>query len=99
MFQIKVALYEGNNFIACAATGAGKTLTFWILLLITLGDGMKDLTVIIVTPLWKCRVVYSCHFHFSLNSFALSFYYDTCYFYFYYVFYATKDYQELFNMC
>ena len=55
MFQIKVAiaLYEGNDFrdfIACAATGAGKTLTFWILLLIALEDGMKDPTVIIVTP-------------------------------------------------
>ena len=68
MFQIKVAiaLYEGNNFcdfIACAATGAGKTLTFWIPLLIALEDGMKDPTVILVTPLTlslSCKSDYSC---------------------------------------
>lgn len=52
-FQIKVAiaLYEGNDVIACATTGAGKTLTFWIPLLMALEDGMKDPMVIIVTPL------------------------------------------------
>ena len=35
---------------------------------------------------WKCGVVYSRYFRFSLNSFALSFYYDDYFFYFFYVF-------------
>ncbi len=51
-FQIKVALtvYEGKDVVACALTGAGKTLSFWILLLMALKDGL-DPIVIIVTPL------------------------------------------------
>ena len=51
-FQIKVALtvYEGKDVVACALTGAEKTLSFWILLLMALKDGL-DPIVIIVTPL------------------------------------------------
>ena len=37
-FQIKVAqtLYAGKDVVACAPTGAGKTLTFWIPILMAL---------------------------------------------------------------
>jgi len=51
-FQIKVsiAVYEGKDVIACAATGAGKTLTFWIPLLMALEDGIEAV-VFVVTPL------------------------------------------------
>ena len=35
--------------------------------------------------LWKCGVVYSCHFHFYLNFFTFLFYHDPCHFYFFYV--------------
>ena len=51
-FQIKVAqaLYAGKDVIACAPTGAGKTLTFWIPILMALEDG-EDKMSIVVTPL------------------------------------------------
>lgn len=51
-FQIKVALavYEGKDVVACAPTGAGKTLSFWIPLLLALKDSL-DPMVIVVTPL------------------------------------------------
>ena len=51
-FQIKVAqaLYAGKDVVACAPTGAGKTLTFWIPILMALEDG-KDKMSIVVTPL------------------------------------------------
>jgi len=51
-FQIKVALavYEGKDVVACAPTGAGKTLSFWMPLLMALKDGL-DPMVIVVTPL------------------------------------------------
>jgi len=51
-FQVKVALavYEGKDVVACAPTGAGKTLSFWIPLLMALKDGL-DPMVIVVTPL------------------------------------------------
>jgi len=51
-FQIKVAqaLYAGKDVVACAPTGAGKTLTFWIPVLMALEEG-KDKMSIVVTPL------------------------------------------------
>jgi ATP-dependent DNA helicase RecQ len=51
-FQIKVALavYKGKDVVTCAPTGAGKTLSFWIPLLMALKDGL-DPMVIVVTPL------------------------------------------------
>jgi len=51
-FQIKVAqaLYAGKDVVACAPTGAGKTLTFWIPILMALEEG-KDKMSIVVTPL------------------------------------------------
>ena len=51
-FQIKVAqaLYAGKDVVACAPTGAGKTLTFWIPILMALEDG-EDKMSIVVTPL------------------------------------------------
>ncbi|KAI0639543.1 P-loop containing nucleoside triphosphate hydrolase protein [Trametes polyzona] len=53
LFQIRIAqaLYERrNDVVAVAATGAGKTLSFWIPLLMALEDG-EDKCAIIVTPL------------------------------------------------
>jgi ATP-dependent helicase YprA (DUF1998 family) len=51
-FQIKVAqaLYAGKDVVACAPTGAGKTLTFWIPILMALEEG-EDKMSIVVTPL------------------------------------------------
>lgn len=37
--QAALALYGGNDVVACAATGFGKTLTFWIPLLMALEEG------------------------------------------------------------
>ncbi|KAJ8503631.1 hypothetical protein ONZ45_g10688 [Pleurotus djamor] len=45
------ALYEGHDTVLCAGTGAGKTLTFWIPLLMGLEDGRPGSVIIIVTPL------------------------------------------------
>ncbi|KAF5381314.1 hypothetical protein D9615_008286 [Tricholomella constricta] len=50
--QIKIALSlrAGNDVVACAPTGAGKTLSFWIALLMALEeDGNK--MIFVVTPL------------------------------------------------
>ena len=53
-FQIKVAQalsrYAGKDVIACAPTGAGKTLTFWIPIVMALEEG-EDKMSIVVTPL------------------------------------------------
>ncbi|KAF8154631.1 P-loop containing nucleoside triphosphate hydrolase protein [Crassisporium funariophilum] len=51
-FQIKVALalHTGKDVVACAPTGAGKTLSFWIPLLMALEEG-KDKLTFVVTPL------------------------------------------------
>ncbi|KAG6852510.1 hypothetical protein C0991_011335, partial [Blastosporella zonata] len=53
LFQIKIAmaLYEGKDVVGCAATGAGKTLSFWIPHLMSLADGKKDVLTFVVTPL------------------------------------------------
>jgi ATP-dependent helicase YprA (DUF1998 family) len=51
-FQIRIALmiYQKKDVIATAATGSGKTLSFWIPILMALEDG-KDVTEFIITPL------------------------------------------------
>jgi superfamily II DNA helicase RecQ len=51
-YQIKVALalHARKDVISCAATGAGKTLSFWIALLMAMEEG-KDKMIIVVTPL------------------------------------------------
>jgi superfamily II DNA/RNA helicase len=51
-YQVKtaLALYAGKDVIGCAPTGAGKTLSFWIPLLMALEDS-RDAMTIVVTPL------------------------------------------------
>ena len=48
--QAALALYGGKDVIVCATTGFGKTLTFWIPLLMALEEGQDKLTIV-VTPL------------------------------------------------
>ncbi|KAJ8515415.1 hypothetical protein ONZ45_g7145 [Pleurotus djamor] len=48
--QVALALYEKNDVIACAPTGAGKTLSFWIPLLMAKADGLQRMSFVI-TPL------------------------------------------------
>ncbi|CDO77881.1 hypothetical protein BN946_scf184690.g2 [Trametes cinnabarina] len=53
LFQIRIARAlreQQKDVVAVAATGAGKTLSFWIALLMALEDG-EDKMVIVVTPL------------------------------------------------
>ena len=49
--QIALALYNGKDVIAVAPTGAGKTLSFWIPMLMTLADGKPNMMTFVVTPL------------------------------------------------
>jgi ATP-dependent DNA helicase RecQ len=51
-YQVKaaLALHSGKDVIGCAPTGAGKTLSFWIPLLMALEEG-RDVMTIVVTPL------------------------------------------------
>jgi ATP-dependent DNA helicase RecQ len=48
--QTALAIYEGKDVIGCAPTGAGKTLSFWIPLLMAQEDGQEK-TSFVVTPL------------------------------------------------
>ena len=48
--QIALALYSGKDVIGCAATRSGKTLSFWIPLLMALEEGLDKMTIV-VTPL------------------------------------------------
>ena len=48
--QAALTLYGGNDVVACAVTGFGKTLTFWIPLLMALEEG-RDQVIFVVTPL------------------------------------------------
>lgn len=48
--QIAPALYAGKDVVACAATSVGKTLSFWIPLLMALEDGHNKMSIE-VTPL------------------------------------------------
>ena len=56
-FQIQTALaiYKGKDVVGCAPTGAGKTLSFWIPLLMALED-KKDKMSFVVMPLNKQNV-------------------------------------------
>ena len=51
-FQVKVALAlnAGKDVVGCAATGAGKTMSLWIPLLMALEEG-KYKMIFVVTPL------------------------------------------------
>lgn len=62
--KIALALYAGKDVIRCAATGSGKTLSFWIPLLMALEDRMDKMTMV-VTPLnllnkQKCLTAEEC---------------------------------------
>ncbi|KAK7682120.1 hypothetical protein QCA50_014706 [Cerrena zonata] len=48
--QIALALRKGKDVVGIAATGAGKTLSFWIALLMAIEEG-RDSMVVVVTPL------------------------------------------------
>lgn len=53
LFQIDVAIAiycEQKDVVACAPTGSGKTLSFWIPLIMAQVDGLRKL-MIVVTPL------------------------------------------------
>jgi superfamily II DNA/RNA helicase len=52
LFQIKIAMsiYNGKDAVAVAPTGAGKTLSFWIPLLMWKAEGKKKVAIFI-TPL------------------------------------------------
>ena len=52
LFQIRItqALYAGKDIITCSPTRSGKTIAFFILILMKKADG-KERTSIIVTPL------------------------------------------------
>ena len=51
-YQVRttLALYEGKDVVGCAPTGAGKTMSFWIPLLMALEDGHDKMTIV-ATPL------------------------------------------------
>src|SRR6266540_4562199 len=57
-YQVKtaLALYAGKDVIGCAPTGAGKTLSFWIPLLMALKEG-RDAITIVVTRLRCCKFI------------------------------------------
>ena len=48
--KIALALHAKKDVVEVAATGAGKTLSFWIALLMALEEG-EDKMIFIVTPL------------------------------------------------
>ena len=47
-YQVRtaLALYEKKDVIGCAPTGAGKTLSFWIPLLMALEDGEDKMSIV-----------------------------------------------------
>ncbi|KAF8152274.1 P-loop containing nucleoside triphosphate hydrolase protein [Crassisporium funariophilum] len=51
-YQIKtaLALYKKKDVIGCTPTGVGKTMSFWIPLLMALEDGEDEMSMV-VTPL------------------------------------------------
>ncbi|KAM6489692.1 P-loop containing nucleoside triphosphate hydrolase protein [Amanita muscaria] len=52
-FQVTIAkaLYEGKDVVGVAPTGSGKTLSFWIPLLMAFEEGHRDKMTFVVTPL------------------------------------------------
>lgn len=48
--QIALELRSGRDVVGCARTGAGKTLSFWIALLMTLAEGREGM-IFVVTAL------------------------------------------------
>ena len=48
--KIALALYAKKDVIGIAATGAGKTLLFWIALLMVLEEGEEEM-IFVVAPL------------------------------------------------
>jgi superfamily II DNA helicase RecQ len=48
--QIALALQARKDVVACARTGAGKTLSFYIALLMDIEDGLDNM-IMVVTPL------------------------------------------------
>ncbi|KXN89754.1 ATP-dependent DNA helicase Q-like 3 [Leucoagaricus sp. SymC.cos] len=53
LLQIEIArwIYAGKNVVACAPTGFGKTLSFWIPMLMAKADGLKRQKIILISPL------------------------------------------------
>ncbi|XP_006457381.1 hypothetical protein AGABI2DRAFT_50460, partial [Agaricus bisporus var. bisporus H97] len=52
-YQIQVAraIYSGKHVIGCAPTGAGKTLSFWIPMLMAMEDRIKQDKILVISPL------------------------------------------------
>ncbi|KAF9498017.1 P-loop containing nucleoside triphosphate hydrolase protein, partial [Pleurotus eryngii] len=48
--EVALALYAKKDVVACAPTGAGKTLLLWLPLLMAQEEGLKRITIV-VTPL------------------------------------------------
>ncbi|KAF9502076.1 hypothetical protein BDN71DRAFT_1425825 [Pleurotus eryngii] len=48
--EVALALYAKKDVVACAPTGAGKMLLFWLPLLMAQEEGLKRITIV-VTPL------------------------------------------------
>lgn len=48
--EVAKAFFAGNDVIGCAPTGAGKTLSFWIPLLMAQEEGKKKI-LFVVSPL------------------------------------------------
>ncbi|TFK18252.1 P-loop containing nucleoside triphosphate hydrolase protein [Coprinopsis marcescibilis] len=49
--QIIQNIQKGLDVIACLPTGAGKTLTFWMPVLMAIEEGSKDAMTFVITPL------------------------------------------------
>jgi superfamily II DNA helicase RecQ len=52
-YQVEVAraIYHGKDVLGCVPTGAGKTLSFWIALLMAIADGVKKPLLFVISPL------------------------------------------------
>ncbi|TFK16477.1 hypothetical protein FA15DRAFT_607232 [Coprinopsis marcescibilis] len=49
--EIIQKLVQGKDIVACLPTGAGKTLTFWMPVLMAIQDGHEKGMTFVVTPL------------------------------------------------
>ena len=50
-----MALYAGRDVVACTPTGARKTFSFWIPLLMAIEDGHVDKNYYSAQPAWKAK--------------------------------------------